>query len=216
MVVIRLARGGAKKRPFFNIVVADSRNRRDGRFIERVGFYNPIATKNEETLRLAVDRVAFWQERGAKVSDTVAGLVKRAAKPETAARPRRRPRRLPDRRSAGYAGGSRSLGTGAVRDAIVVLGEVVGSYGVRGWIKVRPFTALPETLLRHPTWWLKPRGGEWREYRQSDGRLHSGALLVALNGMDTREAALAIKGAQVGVRRARFLPPPRASTTGTT
>ena len=51
MVVIRLARGGAKKRPFFNIVVADSRNRRDGRFIERVGFYNPIATKNEESLR---------------------------------------------------------------------------------------------------------------------------------------------------------------------
>jgi small subunit ribosomal protein S16 len=87
MVVIRLARGGAKKRPFFNIVVADSRNRRDGRFIERVGFYNPIATKNEETLRLAVDRVAFWEERGAKVSDTVAGLVKRAAKPEAAAAP---------------------------------------------------------------------------------------------------------------------------------
>ena len=84
MVVIRLARGGAKKRPFFNIVVADSRNRRDGRFIERVGFYNPIATPNEETLRLSVDRVTFWQQRGAKVSDTVAGLVKRAAKPQAA------------------------------------------------------------------------------------------------------------------------------------
>ena len=81
MVVIRLARGGAKKRPFFNIVVADSRNRRDGRFIERVGFYNPIATKGEEALRVAADRIAFWEERGAKVSDTVAGLVKRAAKP---------------------------------------------------------------------------------------------------------------------------------------
>jgi small subunit ribosomal protein S16 len=87
MVVIRLARGGAKKRPFFNVVVADSRNRRDGRFIERVGFYNPIATQNEEALRLAVDRIAFWQERGAKVSDTVAGLVKRAAKPAPAVAP---------------------------------------------------------------------------------------------------------------------------------
>jgi len=87
MVVIRLARGGAKKRPFFNIVVADSRNRRDGRFIERVGFYNPIATKNEEALRLAVDRIAFWQQRGAKLSDTVAGLVKRAAKSAAAATP---------------------------------------------------------------------------------------------------------------------------------
>jgi small subunit ribosomal protein S16 len=79
MVVIRLARGGAKKRPFYNVVVADSRSRRDGRFIERVGFYNPIATAAEEGLRLSVDRIAYWQERGAKLSDTVAGLVKRSA-----------------------------------------------------------------------------------------------------------------------------------------
>jgi len=89
MVVIRLARGGAKKRPFFNIVVADSRHRRDGRFIERVGFYNPIATEREEGLRLAHDRIAFWKERGAKLSDTVAGLVKRstAASPSPSAAP---------------------------------------------------------------------------------------------------------------------------------
>jgi small subunit ribosomal protein S16 len=79
MVVIRLARGGAKKRPFFNIVVADSRNRRDGRFIERVGFYNPIASESEEALRLALDRVEHWKHKGAKLSDTVAGLVKRAS-----------------------------------------------------------------------------------------------------------------------------------------
>jgi small subunit ribosomal protein S16 len=85
MVVIRLARSGAKKRPFFNIVVADSRNRRDGRFIERVGFYNPIASEGEEALRVAHDRIAFWQERGARLSDTVAGLVKRSAAPATPA-----------------------------------------------------------------------------------------------------------------------------------
>jgi len=85
MVVIRLARGGAKKRPFFNVVVADSRNRRDGRFIERVGFYNPIAKEGEEALRLVADRIAFWQDRGAKLSDTVAGLVKRSAKGPAAA-----------------------------------------------------------------------------------------------------------------------------------
>jgi small subunit ribosomal protein S16 len=84
MVVIRLARGGAKKRPFFNIVVADSRNRRDGRFIERVGFYNPIAGEGEEALRVAHDRIAFWQERGARLSDTVAGLVKKSAAPAAA------------------------------------------------------------------------------------------------------------------------------------
>jgi small subunit ribosomal protein S16 len=85
MVVIRLSRGGAKKRPFFNIVVADSRNRRDGRFIERVGFYNPIAAQGEEALRLSVDRISFWQERGARLSDTVAGLVKRSSKHGAAA-----------------------------------------------------------------------------------------------------------------------------------
>jgi len=78
MVVIRLARGGAKKRPFYNVVVADSRHRRDGRFIERVGFYNPIAGDGEEALRLALDRIDHWQHQGAKLSDTVVGLVKRA------------------------------------------------------------------------------------------------------------------------------------------
>ena len=85
MVVIRLARGGAKKRPFYNVVVTDSRNRRDGRFIERVGFYNPVAAAHEEGLRIAQDRVAYWRERGAKLSDTVSMLVGRAAKAAPAA-----------------------------------------------------------------------------------------------------------------------------------
>lgn len=85
MVVIRLARGGAKKRPFYNVVVTDSRNRRDGRFIERVGFYNPVAAAHEEGLRIAQDRIAYWREHGAKVSDTVSMLVVRAANPATAA-----------------------------------------------------------------------------------------------------------------------------------
>ena len=81
MVVIRLARGGAKKRPFYNMVVTDSRNRRDGRFIERVGFYNPIAGEGEEGLRVAHDRVNYWKQRGARLSDTVAMLVKRSPAP---------------------------------------------------------------------------------------------------------------------------------------
>jgi small subunit ribosomal protein S16 len=80
MVVIRLARGGAKKRPFYNVVVTDSRSRRDGRFIERVGFYNPVAAAHEEGLRIAHDRVAYWRAHGAKLSDTVSTLVARAAK----------------------------------------------------------------------------------------------------------------------------------------
>lgn len=79
MVVIRLARGGARNRPFYNIVVADSRNPRDGRFIERLGFYNPLAAEGEEGYRLAMDRLTFWQGRGAKASDAVLKLVKRSA-----------------------------------------------------------------------------------------------------------------------------------------
>ena len=76
MVVIRLARGGARKRPFFNMVVADSRFARDGRFIERVGFYNPKAPEGQESLRIQLDRVAFWKGQGAKLSDTTVRLVK--------------------------------------------------------------------------------------------------------------------------------------------
>ena len=76
MVIIRLARGGAKKRPFFNIVVADSRDARDGKFIERVGFYNPRAAEGEESLRVKLDRVTYWQSKGAQPSDTVKKLIK--------------------------------------------------------------------------------------------------------------------------------------------
>ena len=80
MVVIRLARGGAKKRPFYNVVVADSRTRRDGRFIERIGFYNPVASANEEGLRIVTDRLSYWRQQGAKLSPTVLRLVKQSAK----------------------------------------------------------------------------------------------------------------------------------------
>ena len=80
MVVIRLARGGAKARPFFNIVVADKRTRRDGRFIERIGFYNPTATGAAEGLRIAQDRLAYWKSVGAQASPTVERLIKQGAK----------------------------------------------------------------------------------------------------------------------------------------
>ncbi|MCE2878797.1 MAG: 30S ribosomal protein S16 [Comamonadaceae bacterium] len=76
MVVIRLSRGGSKHRPFFNIVVADKRDRRDGRFIERIGFYNPLAKAGEEGLRVAMDRLSHWQGVGAQASPTVVRLVK--------------------------------------------------------------------------------------------------------------------------------------------
>ena len=76
MVSIRLARGGAKKRPFYHVVVSDSRRSRDGRFIERVGFYNPIAVGGEERLRIDRERLAYWTAQGAKTSAAVAKLVK--------------------------------------------------------------------------------------------------------------------------------------------
>lgn len=85
MVILRLARGGAKKRPFYNVVATDSRNRRDGRFIERIGFYNPVAAEGEEGLRLSLDRVNYWQGVGAQLSPAVARLVKEFAQKQGAA-----------------------------------------------------------------------------------------------------------------------------------
>jgi small subunit ribosomal protein S16 len=79
MVTIRLSRGGAKKRPFYHIVVTDSRNRRDGRYLERLGFYNPRATGQEETLRIENDRVDYWVKQGATTSERVAKLIKTQA-----------------------------------------------------------------------------------------------------------------------------------------
>ncbi|MCW8884280.1 MAG: 30S ribosomal protein S16 [Motiliproteus sp.] len=83
MVVIRLARGGSKKRPFYHITVADQRNARDGRFIERVGFFNPVARGQEERLRVDLDRVAHWQSKGAQASGRVATLLKEAAQADS-------------------------------------------------------------------------------------------------------------------------------------
>jgi small subunit ribosomal protein S16 len=79
MVVIRLSRGGAKSRPFYSIVVADKRVRRDGSFIERIGFYNPGAVEGEEGLRIAQDRLTYWQGVGAQPSPTVERLARQAA-----------------------------------------------------------------------------------------------------------------------------------------
>ena len=76
MVIIRLSRGGSKKTPFYNVVVADSRNRRDGRFIERIGFYNPMAKIGTEALRIDNERVTHWKGHGALLSDSVNRLVK--------------------------------------------------------------------------------------------------------------------------------------------
>ena len=85
MVVIRLARGGAKKRPFYHVVVTDKRNRRDGRFIERLGYFNPIASGKEVSLSLAVQRIDHWRAQGAEVSPSVSRLIKQFGRQQVAA-----------------------------------------------------------------------------------------------------------------------------------
>jgi small subunit ribosomal protein S16 len=80
MVKIRLTRGGAKKRPFYHVIVTDSRSARDGRNIERVGFYNPVAQGAEKRVELNLERIKHWVDNGAQLTDTVADLYKAAAK----------------------------------------------------------------------------------------------------------------------------------------
>lgn len=87
MVKIRLSRGGAKKKPFYHIVVADIRSRRDGRSIERLGFFNPVARGNSERIRLDLDRVDYWQSQGAIMTDRVAAIVRNQRKAQTAEAP---------------------------------------------------------------------------------------------------------------------------------
>lgn len=84
MVVIRLSRGGAKKRPFYHIVVTDSRRRRDGNYIERIGYYNPVARGQEVRLHIETDKLQKWQSVGAQLSDRVSSLVKENSKGKAA------------------------------------------------------------------------------------------------------------------------------------
>ena len=84
MLAIRLARGGSKKRPFYHVVATDSRNARDGRFIERLGFFNPIARSQEEELRLDIERIDYWVSQGGQVSDRVKSLIKQHKKAQQA------------------------------------------------------------------------------------------------------------------------------------
>ncbi|KTD45635.1 30S ribosomal protein S16 [Legionella rubrilucens] len=84
MVVIRLSRGGAKKRPFYHMVVTDSRRRRDGNYIERIGYYNPVARGQEIPLHVEMDKLAHWQSVGAQLSDRVSQLIKQHKKSKAA------------------------------------------------------------------------------------------------------------------------------------
>jgi small subunit ribosomal protein S16 len=84
MVSIRLSRAGAKKRPFYHLVVTDSRNRRDGRYLERIGYFNPVGKEHEENLRIDLERADYWIGQGAQPSDRVAALLKAHRKAQAA------------------------------------------------------------------------------------------------------------------------------------
>ncbi len=85
MVVIRLSRGGAKKRPFYHMVVTDSRKRRDGSYIERIGYFNPVARGQEVRLHVDAEKLSHWQQVGAQMSDRVSDLIKEFNKKDSAA-----------------------------------------------------------------------------------------------------------------------------------
>jgi small subunit ribosomal protein S16 len=171
MVVIRLSRGGSKGRPFFNIVVADKRVRRDGRFIERLGFYNPTAKDGEEGLRIAQDRLAYWTGVGAQASPTVDRLIKQAAKKAACPGQSRK-----GRVASVHTDGTRlplsflrfclscpTAMTHALNlepadcpaDAIEV-GRIADAWGVKGWFKVLSHSADPRRCWPPQQWFCSP------------------------------------------------------------
>jgi small subunit ribosomal protein S16 len=121
MVSIRLSRSGAKKRPFYHLVVTDSRNRRDGRYIERLGFFNPLAKGNDEGLRIDLARVQYWIGRGAQPSDRVASLLK-ANETGKVGRDRKRKKAVPS--SEGKPAGSAEVAAD-IAEAVVEKPEIV-------------------------------------------------------------------------------------------
>ena len=213
MVVIRLARGGAKKRPFYNIVVADSRSRRDGRFIERVGFYNPIATANEEGaapvdrphLVLAGARRAAVRH-GGRPREALGGQGRRPSRQRAAAAAERGSAATPEHVELGAPD-------------IVVMGRIVAPYGVKGWVKVMPLTAERETLLAHEQWWVRPTAASEpvaAQHALESGKAHGATLLVQLSGLADREAAALLTGARSACRERRCRRRRRTSSTGRT
>ena len=220
MVVIRLSRGGAKARPFFNIVVADKRTRRDGRFIERMGFYNPIATDNEESIRIAQDRLTYWQERwraGLAHGGTPASI--KPPRPRRAARPQGCRRlsspasaMLPGTRSRRIAGGChrsrahrRRLGHQGLVQGPAPQRRARGAFFFQALVSAagrerapRPFPARSCCAIRE----AKEHSGTRRRQRPGRARPQCGRGACAARGSLSRAPV--------------FPPPATTSTTGST
>ena len=203
MVVIRLARGGAKKRPFYNIVVSDSRERRDGRFIERVGFYNPMASGGEQPLRVAIDRVSYWSGVGAQLSPTVARLVDQAKDGR------------PDARRVTAASDPSAPDAEFPADAIEVA-RVLDAWGVKGWLRVQPYAKDPQALFSSRRWFLRPpepnlarptpmaTGAVPLLLRIIEAREHGDDVVASVRDITDRNQAEALRGARIFVPRSSF------------
>jgi small subunit ribosomal protein S16 len=221
MVVIRLSRGGAKARPFYNIVVADKRNRRDGRFIERIGFYNPLAKGGEEPLRIAMDRLTYWTGVGAEPSDTVARLVKQAlprpppepsgfpgqaGEPSPTLRRSSRPVCRPMPSSSARAGGLGHQGLGP---------HPAPQRRHRGAVCFPLVSAAARSPLRARLFGFC-RASRW-SCQEAEIKIHADGIVARIEGMDDRNAGRGAQGRAHLPAAQRFSRPlPRASTTGST
>ncbi len=211
---IRLARGGAKKRPFFSIVVADSRSPRDGRFIEKLGTYNPMVDKGHaERLVMNAERVKHWLERGALPTDRIArflgdaGLVKKPEIRETpkksAPKAKAQERAKAASEAAGAAaGGGRLRLESDVPQSRVLLAIVTAPHGVKGLVRVKSFAEEPESLLRYGA--LEDERGA--PVALSVVGLAKGVVLARIDGIADRDAAERVKGMRLYLPRAA-LPP---------
>ena len=216
MVVIRLSRGGSKARPFFNIVVADKRIRRDGRFIERIGFYNPIAKDDEESIRIAQDRLTYWTGVGAQASPTVERLVKQAA----AARPPK-PACLRDSRFSSLHAArprTRRIAGGCHRSR-----AHPGCLGHQGLVQGPAPQRRPEALFSSKRWYLQPSEQRRQDLlrhglaARREAKEHSDTVVASADDVDDRNARRGAAAARASSCRARAFPPPATtSTTGST
>ena len=204
-VVIRLARAGTKKRPVYHVVVADSRFPRDGRFIERLGHFNPLLPKdNEARLKLDMDKVKAWLAKGAQPSDRVsrfldaAGVAKRAArnnpekavprKERKAARRSRRQDRVRRKRRATMA-------------APICVARIGAAHGVRGAVKLWTFTEDPLAVKHYGP--LATKDGA-RQFEVTHAREAKDHLVATLKGIATREDAERLNGIELYIAREKL------------
>src|SRR5260221_9037421 len=213
---IRLARGGAKKRPFYSIVIADSRSPRDGRFIEKVGTYNPMVDKGHaERLVIKEERVKHWLGVGALPTDRVAkffGDVGLGAKPGRRETPSRSaPKAKAQERAKAADEAAKAAAPEAEGESLgragtprLCVGIITGAQGVRGAVRIKSFTAVPEAVAAYGP--VADEAGQ-REFALRPVGRAKGVVIATIAGVADRDAAERLKGVRLYVARDK-LPAP--------